>query len=94
MKTTEKGETRTAAEKWQRMKNPSHPEDWGLTLSESEMRSFPEGRAILCRFRRDQRLAIRMGVTMATLGFCFSEQIAILRQRVCQHNFLTLDVER
>jgi len=34
-------------EKWDRLNNPKSLEDYGISLREEELRSFPEGRALL-----------------------------------------------
>ena len=42
-------------EKWTRLNNPQTLEDWGISITESEMRTFPEGRAFLCCLKRIER---------------------------------------
>lgn len=42
-----------AEEKWNRLTNPKSVEDYGLSLTESEMVTFPEGRKIIAGIKRD-----------------------------------------
>lgn len=37
----------TSQEKWERIVNPKEPDDYGLSISLSEMQEFPAGRAFL-----------------------------------------------
>lgn len=45
----------TPKEKWDRLQNPKTPEDYGLCLTETELRQFPEGRSVLLGVRTIQR---------------------------------------
>lgn len=45
----------TPREKWERMRNPKELGDYGLGLTEEELRTFPEGRAFLLEVRLVQR---------------------------------------
>ncbi len=42
-------------EKWERLRSPKTFEDYGLSLNESELRTFPEGREVLLEIRLKQR---------------------------------------
>ena len=42
-----------AQEKWERLTNPKSLGDYGLSLTESEMMTFPEGRKIIAGIKRD-----------------------------------------
>lgn len=50
-----------ARDKWNRMNNPKALEDYGLSLSEAEMRMFPQGREVLCDVVRYARNKNKMG---------------------------------
>jgi len=62
----------TGAEKWQRMHDPQCAADYGLSVTEAEMRTFPVGRAILAQIKRGVRDARRECRMMARIGEAFA----------------------
>ena len=46
----------TAKEKWDRLNNPTCIEDYGLSMTESEIRQVPEGRAFLLELKKAVRV--------------------------------------
>lgn len=58
----------TPEEKWQRLNNPQTCEDYGLSLSESELRAFPAGRKLLLEIRLLQRKRKQNNLFMAKMG--------------------------
>lgn len=55
----------TAYEKFKKMQNPTSVWDYGLSLNQQELRTFPEGREILAEMKKGLRkrhtLANRIG---------------------------------
>lgn len=45
----------TPTEKWARLQNPKCLEDYGLSLTQEDLRQFPEGRRLLAEVRSVQR---------------------------------------
>ena len=58
----------TGAEKWQRMHDPQCVADYGLSVNEAEMRTFPAGRAMLAGVKRGTRTGRRQARFMAKAG--------------------------
>lgn len=58
----------TPKEKWERINNPKTFEDYGLGLTEEELRTFPEGRAFLIEVRMVQRYRKNMIRLMHQFG--------------------------
>lgn len=45
----------TAQEKWARLRRPTCVEDYGLSMSQAEMRRVPELRHVLARIKAEER---------------------------------------
>jgi hypothetical protein len=56
------------AEKWRRLNSPQCHDDYGLSLSEAELRTFPAGRAILAEVLRLRRQSKQMSLVATRLG--------------------------
>ncbi len=55
--------------------NPQTLEDYGVSISETEMRTFPEGRAFLLAIRKKQRDARRIDRLMSQCGAQAAETV-------------------
>ena len=55
---------KTPMEKWQELIDPKANEDDCVSMTESELRTFPDGRAFLCTMRKFHRKSKWMGKRM------------------------------
>ena len=60
--------TMTPKEKWERLQHPTCAADYGLGISEKELRTFPEGRALMRKVDQHRRLRSGMSELCAKLG--------------------------
>ena len=65
----------TPEEKWARLNNPTCADDYGLSISETELRTFLEGREILLNLRKIERKRGRTSRLMSALGKSMGERI-------------------